>query len=233
MIKLKTNLKQFETIINMIGKISYETDYNFNSEGIKIRAVDPSGTYLGIFNISKDMFDEYELEKDQTITLQNDLFSKLVKKVGKTEMNIEMLEDKIQLSNKKDKFTLKFFVGQVDKRPDPNPECASVWSMKSSEFSKIINDMSNLGVICCLDGSDILKIKMKSNMVEGETITSATKIQSEDCYCFYDLSFIEPVTNSKDLFDNIRVGFGADTPCIIKGTNKYLKFVYIVAPRVE
>ena len=233
MIKLKTNLKEFQSIISIINKISYETDYLFTPEKIKIRAIDPSGTYLGIFNISKDMFDEYNIEKEQTITLQNDLFSKLIKKVGKKEMSIEILEDRIQLSNPKEKYTLKFFVGQVDNRPDPNPDCQSIWKIKSTEFSRIINEMSNLGVICCFDGSDILKIKMKSNLVEGETITTAEKIKSENCYCYYDLSFISPIIEIKEIFDNLRLGFGNDIPFIVKGDNDYLKFVFIVAPRVE
>jgi len=233
MIKIKEHLKEFLTIVKIVKDISYETDYSFTPEGIKIKAVDPSGTYLGIFNISKDAFDKYEIEKEQTITLQNDLFSKLIKKVGKTELNIKLLEDKIQVSNNKDKFILKFFIGQADERPDPSTKCTSLWNIDSSEFSKIITDMSSLGDVCQLISSDDLIIKMKSNMVEGETITTATKIQNEKCKCYYDLNFLSPTIAIKDLFENIILGFGNDTPCVIEGNNAWLNFVYTAAQRAE
>ena len=234
MIKIKTNFKQFESIIKVIGAVSMETDYAFTSEGIKIRAVDPSATYMALFNISKAMFDEYEVEENKILTLSNDLFSKLIKKVGKTELNIDFLEDAIQLSNKKESFTLKFFVGKEDDRPDPNPPVTSIWSMKSADFTKTITDLNVLGTICCLEGTDELTIKMKSNMVEGSVLTSADKIvQSDNCACFYDLNYIAPMGEIKNVFHDLRVGFGTETPLVIKGDNDYLKFVYILAARVE
>ena len=210
-----------------------ETDYVFTPEGIKIRAVDPSATYLALFNISKDMFDEYEIEENRVLTLSNDLFSKLIKKVGKTELNIDFLEDAIQLSNKKETFSLKFFVGKEDDRPDPNPECTSIWSIKSTEFTKIISELGSLGTICSLISNDELTVALKSNMVKGEIITTAVKLQSEDCECLYDLTYIIPIVETKNIFKELRVGFGVESPIVIKGDNDYLKFVYILAPRVE
>ena len=234
MIKIKTNLKQFESIIKVIGAVSMETDYVFTPEGIKIRAVDPSATYLALFNISKAMFDEYEVEENKILTLSNDLFSKLIKKVGKTELNIDFLEDAIQLSNKKESFTLKFFVGKEDDRPDPNALVTSIWTMTSADFTKTITDLNVLGTICCLDGGNELTIKMKSNMVEGEVLTTAEKIgEVENCYCLYDLNYIVPMVETKNIFTDLRVGFGKELPLVIKGDNDYLKFVYIVAARVE
>ena len=233
MIKIKTHLKEFESMIKVIGNISMETDYTFSSEGIKIRAVDPSATYLVQFNISKDMFDEYEVEKEQVLTLSNEYFGKLIKKVGKTELNIDFLEDAIQLSNKKEKFNLKFFVGANDDRPDPNPESTSIWSTKASDFTKIIAELGSLGTICELQGTDVLKVALKSNMVNGEIITTATKLQSEDCNCLYDLTYIVPIVETKNIFKELRVGFGVESPIVIKGDNEYLKMVYILAPRVE
>jgi len=233
MIKIKTHLKEFESVIKIIGNISHETDYFFTPEGIKIRAVDASGTYLGLFNLSKDLFDEYEVEEEKTLTLSNELFGKLIKKVGKKELNIDFLEDAIQLSNPKEKYTLKFFVGQKDERPDPNPECKSIWKMKSDEFTKIVNEMSFLGTICNFVAKESLTVAMKADMIEGETITSAKQIRSEDCHCYYDINYIVSIDEIKNIFKEIRVGFGLETPLVIKGDNDYLNFVFILAPRVE
>ena len=230
-IKIKKNLREFENIIKMVGKISYETDYCFSSDEIKIRAVNASNTSLGIFYISKEMFDEYDIEKEQILTIKNKLFEKLIKKVGKTELNIDFLEDAIQLSNKKDKYNLKFFVGQKDDRPDPNFDCTSVWNMEANEFTKVINELSKLGEVCCFDGKEKLTIKVKSTMVEGETITSAQQIRNDNCHCFYYLEYIIPIVDINNLFKNIRIEFGAEMPLIVKGKNEHLKFVFILAPR--
>lgn len=233
MIKIKKNLKEFESIIKIIGNISMETDYIFTEDSIKIRAVDASGTYLTLWTLDKSMFDEYKIDKPQTLTLSNELFAKLIKKVGKTELNIDFLEDSIQLSNKKEKYSLKFFVGQEDERPDPDIKCSSIWKMKSSEFTKIITEISSLATICIFDATEELRIKMKSEMTAGETITSAEKIESEDCHCFYDLNYIVPIMEIKNIFKEIRVGFGTETPFVVKGTNDYINFMFILAPRVE
>jgi hypothetical protein len=233
MIKIKKYIKDFETIINIIGKISHETDYYFTTDGIKIRAVDESGTYLGLFNIEKSMFDNYEIEKNNMITLDNNLFKKLIKKVGKKELEISFIEDSIVLSNPKERFELKYFVGQIDDRPEPNIECKSIWNIKTNEFSKIISELYTLGELCCFKSNEKFKIKIKANMIKGEVITKAEKIKSEDCYCYYDLTFIETFIDIKNLFDNIRIGFSDDNPCIIKGNNDYLDFKFIAAARVE
>ena len=232
-IKLKKNLKEFESIIKVINKVSDETDYIFTKEGIRVSAVDPSSTYIAIFKIDKSMFEEYEIEEEITITLQNDLFTKLIKKVGKKELNFDIKEDAIELSNPKEKFSLKFFVGQKDERPEPQVDCTSIWKMKTAEFTTILNELSSLGVIGCLDGKDELTIKIKSNMVEGETITSAEKIQSEDCYCYYDMTYFAPLIETKNIFTELRIGFGEELPCVIKGTNDYLNFAFVLAARVE
>jgi len=83
-------------------------------------------------------------------------------------------------------------------------------------------------------GSTNLTIALKSNMIKGEIITSAEAIQNEeDCECLYDLTYILPIVEVKNIFTDIRVGFGLESPIIIKGDNEYLKMVYILAPRVE
>ena len=179
------------------------------------------------------MFDEYKVEEKYILTLSNELFIKLIKKVGKTELNIDILEREIQLSNKKESFNLKFFVGKNDARPDPNPDCTSIWKMKSAEFTKIITELSFLGTICCMEGADKLTIRLKSNMIEGEIVTTAEEIKNDNCQCYYDLNYIFPIVESKNIFKELRIGFGDGTPLVIKGDNEYLKFVFILAARVE
>ena len=232
-IKLKNNLKKFESIIKIINNISDETDYLFGPEGIKVRAVAPSNVLLGIFDIKKEFFDKYEITEEKILTIDNVLFSKLIKKVGKKELAIDFLEDAIQLSNSKETFSLKFFVGKKDERPDPQIPCTSIWKLKSSEFATTIKELSELGVICCVKGNEELSISIKSNMIEGESLTTAEKIQSDDAFCYYDIGYITPAIGCKDIFDDIRIGFATEIPLMIKGTTDDLNFVYIVAAREE
>ncbi len=219
--------------MKIIKNISPETDFIFTPNGIKIRAVATSATYMVIFKMDKKMFEEYQIEKETITTVNTDIFEKLVRKVGKKELGIEILPDAIRLSNPKEKFDLKYFVGQNDERADPNPECASVWKIQSKEFAQTITDLNNLGVICNFTGGDNLTIKMKSNIVNGQVTTDAEKIQSEDCNCFYDLTYITPIVELQNIFKELRVGFNFESPCVIKGDNEYLNFQFILAARVE
>ncbi|MHA1868707.1 MAG: hypothetical protein ACTSXD_11740 [Candidatus Heimdallarchaeaceae archaeon] len=233
MIKIKEKLREFENIVKIIYNINKETDFTFGTDGIYIRAVDASSTYLGIFEIDKSMFEEYKVEGKKTYTLDVELLLILIRIIGKTELYIDFLEDSIQLSSNTRKFNLKYFVGQKDERPIPSIECTSIWRVKSNEFIKILSEMRELSTLCCLVGGENFMIKIKANMVEGETVTNAEKIRSDECYCYYGLEFFESIFDIRNIFKEIRIGFGKETPCIIKGDSKYLKFRWILAARTE
>ena len=113
-IKLKKNLKEFESIIKVINKVSDETDYIFTPEGIRISAVDPSSTYIAIFKIDKSMFEEYEIENEITYLIDIEKFVNIMNIVADKEMKIEITEKGLIIKQGRKKFKLSYFDGIND-----------------------------------------------------------------------------------------------------------------------
>ena len=85
MLTIKKKLKEFKTLIKVLSNLGMETSYTFGPEGIEVRVVHPSNVCLIHATINKSMFEEYEVEKEVTYTLDNDTLNKTLSRKAKKE----------------------------------------------------------------------------------------------------------------------------------------------------
>ena len=232
-LRIKKNLKKFVDIVKIVESLCLETDFVFLNDKIIIRIVHPSNHSLSIFELDKKMFDEYDGSSEEVCTLNTSEFNKIVKRVGKKEMEIELKDSILHITNSKDKFKFKYYVGKKDGRPLPDVKFITSWNIDTNELFTIINDLSDINDVCSFIDDDKLHIKVKGILVEGETIISAKKINGEMTSCYYDLTYLSAVSGIKNLFKNIELKFGEDVPCYIKGSDDEINFEWFLAPRVE
>ena len=95
-----------------------------------------------------------------------------------------------------------------------------------------MSDLLDFGSLVEFVGGENFKIRTKSHMVKGEININAEKIESDEVGCWYDLSFFEKIFDIKMIIKELKVGFGNDVACIIKGENDFIKFKWLIAPRV-
>lgn len=234
MIKIKKNLNILTNTIKIIENINTEVDFVFCSEGIIVKAIDPSAISIAIFRIKKEMFEEYEVTTQKVCTFQVNIISKILKKIGTKELLISFEEDKVNFVSSKDEFSLKFFVGNEDTRPEPSIEGTSQWNIKSKDFFILVKDFAEFNeILKCESKDDKLYIGTKSNILEGKSLTNSEIILADDSSCWYSLPNFIMINNIKNIFDVLKFDFSTNNPCMITAENEHLKFKWVLAPRIE
>lgn len=231
-IVIKNKLKEFICIFEIIETLSPETDITFSPEGIYIKAIHPSNHCLVMLKIDKGMFEEYNIENEETYTLNIELLTKILTK-NKGELKLKIDDGKLRIVGSNKNFALKYFVSEPNSRERPNIVTTSKWKVSSNNFFGHVTDLAEFGTNCKITANDVLSLHISSDLVEGEVEVQAEKIESEDCYSFYDLSYIEMIKKSGDIFKNLRLGFGKDNPLLIKGDVEHIDFEFILAARAE
>lgn len=233
MIIIKKNLTKFITIIKIIESTCIETDFIFSKDGLWLRVVDPSNISLAKIVFNKSFFDKYDISEDIICTIDMSKFLKIIKSINKKEITFEIVNDKILINSFDDKFTMNYFVGVKDDRPMPSPEFKSEWKIDSTELFSNISRLMYVGSICNFIDDNDLYVNVKQGMVNGMIKLNANKISGVKTNCYYDIEYIDKLSNLKNVFDNILLSFGKDEPCSIKAKIDELSFEWLLAPRVE
>ncbi len=87
-----SDAKMFRDAITAISTLVDEGTFKIDSEGIKLRAMDPSRVAMVDFAMQKTTFEEYIADKDMKICLNLTELLKLLKRAGKDEA-VELLLD--------------------------------------------------------------------------------------------------------------------------------------------
>ena len=233
MIKIKNRLKDFICIFDIIGNLCTETDVVFSPDGIHIKAIHPSNHCLIMLTMSKDMFEEYTVEKEEIYTLNMELLNKILQTTDKNELKIHFKDGQLKIVGINKNFALKYFVGEASIKDRPEIVTTSKWDVNSENFFNSISDLATFGSNCEVYGNVDLTFHIKSDLVEGDIKLEAEKIESDDCKSYYDLTYLCMIGKSSELFEKLRIGFGKDNPLIIKGTTEHIDFEFILAARVE
>ena len=233
MIKIKEKLKDLICMFDVIGNLCPETDVCFMPDGIHIKAIHPSNHCIVILKIDKNMFEEYDIEGEETYTLNIDLLNKILNISNRNELKLSVAEGKMNIVGMDRSFALKYFVGEPSIRKRPDIVTTSKWNIDSKSFFNVISDLTMFGTNCKMYGNVDLTFHIISDMVEGDIKLNAEMIESDNCYSFYDLTYLNMIKKSEELFDKMSVEFGSETPLIITGKNEHMDFEFILAARME
>lgn len=236
MIKIKKNIKQFLILLDIIQKVSIETNFEFYEDKIFIRFASPSGFSLGILTLNKTFFDEYEIEKNEIICIDTSSIYKIIKKIGKKEIDIELNHNGslIKFTSGKSNFTMKTYSVPKDERPVPTPEFDTIWNIQTTEFLNLISEHLEFDEVAIFNSSDEgLKTITDNNLISGEVFTEAENIKQGNATCAYDLKILSIILKINEISKTIKFSYGKDMPCNIHVNEEELIFDWYLAPRVE
>ena len=197
MIKIKKKLNEFICIFDVIGSLCQETDVVFSPDGIYIKAIHPSNHCLIIIKINKDMFEEYDVKKEEVCTLNIELLNKILENLKKDKLELNIVDNKLRIVGENKSFALKYFVTEPDAKNRPNVTTTSKWSIVSRDFFTHVSNFAEFGSYCKIHGDDNLSLHVESTLVEGNVVLDAEKIESENCYSFYDLTYLNMIKKSE------------------------------------
>jgi proliferating cell nuclear antigen len=173
----------FRTLTEAIKDILTDANLEIDSTGLKIMAMDGTHTILVHLRLRADRFDEFVCPKRHVLGINMINFFKLVKtmsnsesivlymkKSDTTKLGIEILNGEKQMVTN---FSLNLIELDVNPIPIPPVQFASIITMPSVDFQKIVRDMHTLGeVVEIQSASQELVFRCKGDYAEQETVFS-------------------------------------------------------------
>jgi proliferating cell nuclear antigen len=168
----------FRTLMTALKDILLETNITFTKDGIKIINMDKSHTILAHLTLHADKFEKYECKMDKIIIGVNMLhLFKLINPIDNDDTLTIYIEEEDYTDGVVQLLGLKFDNGEIKQQkiqklrliePDleeldiPNVKFYSIINLPSSDFQKIIRDLSSISdkieirSIITKDGAEII-----------------------------------------------------------------------------
>lgn len=235
MIKIKKNIKQFRELFNIAAKYNSEVNLEFKQNELRIFIIDYAGISMVEIIFKKDFFDEYNIDEIINCNIDSEIANKVIKKVGKKEIELIPSEDNFIFKNDNDNFEMVLFHKSLNDKSTPEFESPQEFIIDSNEFFTSINDYMQFDTVCKFGVEDNkFKLTTKNLKVKGITLLESNKIKSnDDKSSFYDGTYISMIADIKNIFKDINIYFGSECPCKINQSNDELKFTWVLAPRVS
>jgi proliferating cell nuclear antigen len=173
----------FRTLIEAVKDILTDANLEIDSTGIKVLSMDGTHTILVHLRLQADRFDEFYCPKKHVLGINMINFHKLVKtmsnnesivlymkKSDTTKLGIEILNGEKQMVTY---FHLNLIELDVHPISIPPVQFISTITMPSTDFQKIIRDMSTLGEkVEIQSAAQQLIFRCKGDYAEQETVFS-------------------------------------------------------------
>ena len=195
----------FKTLVTALKDILLETNMSFKSDGIRIINMDKSHTVLVYLNLEASKFEHYECKKEKIIIGLNMVhFFKLICSSDSDETLSMYIENSDYVDGIVSNLTLKFENGDIKqcrtlklRLIEPEPEeleypdvkFSSIINLPSSDFQKIIRDLS------CI--SDKLEIKSVGDELIFKCVGGFATAEINRAEADGSMKFIEKQDSSK------------------------------------
>ena len=246
----------FRTLIEALKEILTEANLEFDSQGIKVMAVDETHTVLVYLRLHADRFENYFCPVKHVLGVNMIYLFKLIKTMGNSDSltlylpasNPNKLGIRMENSEKSTVTTyyLKLFDTDVEDIQIPSLNFTSIIHMPSLDLQKICRDMNALGekldVEVTSSGSDLI-FKCVGDFAEQETIisenNSTMKVQkganaaNEIVQGIFQLKHLVLFTKCTSLCPSIELYLKNDYPLILKYTVANLGEVKLVLAPIK
>ena len=240
-------------LIEALKEILSESNFKFDSSGIRMITMDPSHTVLAHLKLDAENFEVFHCKRAVTIGIGLMNMYKLVKTLNNNSiLTLYLLEsdmtrigihiehtDKMSITN----YKLDLMDLSNDIQSYPDAEFSSVITMSSSDFQKICRDMYHLSdVIEIKNVNDKLFLSCKGDFAEQETIICSTSEDESNVQIVnntkdiiqgeYSVKYLVLFTKCTNLSNVIELHIKNDFPLILKYTCASLGEIKLVlAPR--
>ena len=246
----------FRTLIEALKEILTEANLEFDSQGLKVMAVDETHTVLVYLRLHADRFENYFCPVKHVLGVNMIYLFKLIKTMGNSDSltlylpaaNPNKLGIRMENSEKSTvtNYYLKLFDTDVEDIQIPSLNFTSIIHMPSVDLQKIARDMNALGekldVEITSSGSDLI-FKCVGDFAEQETIisenNSTMKVQkganatNEIVQGIFQLKHLVLFTKCTSLCPSIELYLKNDYPLILKYTVANLGEVKLVLAPIK
>ena len=224
----------FRILIEALKEILTDANFEFDSNGLKLVAMDSSHTVLVHLRLNADNFETFKCSHKTIIGINLLNFYKLMKVMGNNdtlklfieENDMSVLNIVIENSEKNSMTKYKLNLMDLDEEniEVPPPTFESVITMPSIDFQKICRDMNNLSEEIEIKSlKEQLIFSCKGGWAEQETIIGSSNngmsfIQDNNNIVqgLYDLKHLVLFSKCTNLCSSVELYLKNDFPLIIK-----------------
>jgi proliferating cell nuclear antigen len=240
--------KIFRDAITAISTLVDEGTFNINSDGIKLRSMDPSRVAMVDFELKKTVFEKYTSDEDTKICFNLKELLKLLKRAGKDEIVEMFLDDNtkqfvIAIQGKyKRTFRMPTLEASEEDVPTPKIEFNAKITLTTDGLRQSIEDISLV--------SDHIRLETDGKRVimsaKGDIMGANVELTKEsDSLLFLEAKemsksnfplsyFSEIVKGANTTSDIVTLEFSTDMPIRLDFKPIYNgRLVYFLAPRIE
>ncbi|KAI9471315.1 hypothetical protein LPJ78_002790 [Coemansia sp. RSA 989] len=194
-------------IIEAIKELVDEANFDFSETGIRLQAMDKSHIALSFLHLRNDGFSEYRCDRSQTLGINLNSFSKILKCAANDDQVQVKATDKAETlaisfeSASKDRvseFNLKLMDIDIDSVDVPDMDYQATVSMSSQEFARIVRDLMSLGDAVTIDATK-QGVRFSANGDDGSgsiLLRHKKLIDDEGSAASTTVDIIEPVNHS-------------------------------------
>ncbi len=239
--------KELKSIIPAVVAFISEGTFKATKESISLSSLDPANVAVILLDMYPNMFLEYNVEDEETFTINLEDFKKILTKVKlKDQISLEVDNNKkkfiIEVKGKSKKlFTLPLIESESNFLEVPNLELPIKVEMDAKAFGEILASSKVI--------ADEIKISADPNgpkiaiTAEGELKSMKIELTPQDesilsmevpskATARYSVEYLYKLTNVAKVSDTLTFRFDNDKPIWItyKSMDKF-KFGFILAPR--
>jgi len=245
--------KEFRYVFTALANLLQETNFVIDTEGIKMKSIDPSKVSLIILNIPGSSLEEYSVTKELKVGISFDLVKKILKRIGardKVELGVDMGKNKffITIYTKKGKeggFYRRFGIPIIniaeEEVPEPKLEYPVRVRMDMDAFLDIISAAGEIS-----DSVKFVVDEGKFSIIaegEGGKALETTYTSSDEVFYEYSvqgshnstyaiellLDFVRPM---KQVSDTVTIEFDNNKPLKLTMDFAIGSLQFYLAPRV-
>ncbi len=231
-----------------ISDLISEGLFQLTEEGVRLVAADPAMVALVDFNIEKDVFESFELEKDEKVGLNlENLYSILRRANSGDTITFEVREDDSKFYiTMEDSSTREFSLPILNLSEDDIPDTESLDQFKMTSnlettvLESAIKDAMVVGdsVTVSSTGSN-LRIESKGdqsnvnfNIEKGSE--GVMDIEGSEASSMFSLDYLSSMVKAKKLSDNVELKLGNDFPMRLNfEVPEKARLSFVLAPRIE
>jgi len=245
--------KEFRYVFTALANLLQETNFVIDTEGIKMKSIDPSKVSLIILNIPGSSLEEYSVTKELKVGISFDLVKKILKRIGardKVELGVDMGKNKffITIYTKKGKeggFHRRFGIPIIniaeEEVPEPKLEYPVRVRMDMDAFLDVISAAGEIS-----DSVKFVVDEDKFSIIaegEGGKALETTYTSSDEVFYEYSvqgshnstyaiellLDFVRPM---RQVSDTVTIEFDNNKPLKLTMDFAIGSLQFYLAPRV-
>jgi proliferating cell nuclear antigen len=246
------DIKSWKKCVDAILNLVKEGSFEFDNEGIKLKAMDPSQIAMVLFSMNKNAFSKYEIDAKTKVGINIENFSKILSRArAGDKMVMRMDGGRFNVSFIGNNSRREFRIPTIDVPSGPAKELkinySAIVKMKGGTLKEMLHDAMIVGPHVLL-AADVDSFKVEASSDMGD-VSSEYKRGSDSeinldvnrtTSAIFSQEYLNDIILGCDNEEEIILNLGAPTPedprpkpLCVKYNIGAGEFCYYLAPRIE